>query len=353
MNKEERYQYIDSICKQKNINSETKLYIKRYIQLNEELFGDFLDIDEVTERLLKNIRYNIKGYDIFKYHSARRNFFKILNVNGAWLSDRRSIYLNPRRKRQSLTSENKKLRLNSTIMHEMDHCATTKYVHISEEEKKEYISKIKQNIIEQEKNPIKRRIKLARLKNVYSEINGRLPISGIYDIRQTIDTGIGLRSLDEGIIAWKQEMYDKQLGIAPNTGYVEEKKVAKFVAEMIGKENLIKMHFNNDYSGIREAFFEKTGRDLNHLVRELNRRPKNPNPMRIMLSKIGINSLEKYFRESKKYSDTIDRNIQQVKKNGRTDFIKKYNIDKLPLEEIDHIVGAQKKEMINRNVEER
>lgn len=61
MNKEERYQYIDSICRQKNINSETKLYIKKYIQLNEKLFGDFLDIDKVTDRLLKNIRYNIKG----------------------------------------------------------------------------------------------------------------------------------------------------------------------------------------------------------------------------------------------------------------------------------------------------
>lgn len=353
MNKEERYQYIDSICRQKNINSETKLYIKKYIQLNEKLFGDFLDIDKVTDRLLKNIRYNIKGYDVFKYHSARRSFFKMLAVNGAWLSDRHSIYLNPKRKRQSLTSENKKQRLNSTIMHEMDHCATTKYVHISEEEKEEYISKIKQNIIEQEKNPIKRKIKVARLKNAYSEINGRLPISGIYDIRQTINTGIGLRSLDEGIIAWKQEMYDKQLGIEPNTGYVEEKKVAKFVAEIIGKENLIKMHFNNDYNGIREAFFEKTGRDLNHLVRELNRRPASPNPIRIMLSKIGINSLEKYFRESKRYSDTINRNIQQVKKNGRTDFIKKYNIDKLPLDKIDYIANTKEKEEKNGKGEER
>ena len=67
-------------------------------------------------------------------------------------------------------------------------------------------------------------------------------------------------------------MYDKFLGNKSYTPYGTEKKVAKFIGSVIGEENLISMHFNNDYEGIRKAFNEKTGQDLNDLVKEMNKK---------------------------------------------------------------------------------
>lgn len=46
--------------------------------------------------------------------------------------------------------------------------------------------------------------------------------------------------------------------------------LAQFIAETIGEEKLISMHFNNDYEGIRKAFKLETGKDLNLLVAEMN-----------------------------------------------------------------------------------
>jgi hypothetical protein len=66
-------------------------------------------------------------------------------------------------------------------------------------------------------------------------------------------------------------MYDKYLGYKAYTPYEAQKKVAKFIGNVIGKENLIGMHFNNDYNGIRKSFYEKTGQDLNDLVDKMNK----------------------------------------------------------------------------------
>lgn len=65
-------------------------------------------------------------------------------------------------------------------------------------------------------------------------------------------------------------MYDKACGYKSYTSYFFEKQTSSFIANMIGKEELIKLHAENDYEGIKSLFMEKTGSDLNKLVSVLN-----------------------------------------------------------------------------------
>ena len=190
---------------------------------------------------------------------------------------------------------------NSSIMHEIDHCATTEYLQISKPEYEQYIqSYIKRNHI---KNPQDISNIRNSLNQMYNEHEGILEISGIQDFRQLLQNGIDLKKLNEGITAYKQELYDKFLGNKPNTAYIAEKEVARFIGKVIGRENLINMHFNNDYEGIKTLFDERTGKDLNELVNLLDK-------------KSIFKSLE-----------TFEKNCEIKPERKNADFVPKFDID--------------------------
>lgn len=321
MDKEERYQYIDKICKQKNINSETKLYIKRYIQLNEKLFGEFLDIDEVTDRIISNLNYSIykKNINIFKKNPLKRILI-LMGAGGVWDTEDHSIFINSKIRRVSQ-------RRNSVLMHELDHCATAKEVVLTEKQFRKIVKYALE--LKKIKNPIQKRLFINKLYRKFEKDNRVLNITGISDNLQEAKNGVELRELNEGITAWKQEMYDIASGIKPRTGYVYQKQVAKFIGDIIGKEELIKHHFNNDYQGIKDSFYEKTGRDLNELVKVLNDKPKFRLKYKFFKKK-----REKYSEKMNEFSKKLYECMEEIKpKNGKTDFIPKYNIDESSINE--------------------
>ena len=75
----------------------------------------------------------------------------------------------------------------------------------------------------------------------------------------------------------KQKKFSEALGIEFNklssSSYQAEPVVAEFIANKVGLDNLIKFQHNNDYEGLRKAFFDVTGKDLNDLVSDLNKIP--------------------------------------------------------------------------------
>ena len=151
------------------------------------------------------------------------------------------------------------------------------------------------------------------INEMYARCNGELEISGIQDFRQVLVNGIDLKKLNEGITAYKQERYDRFLGNKPYTNYKIEKKAAKFIGSVIGEEKLISMHSNNDYEGIRTAFKEKTGEELNDLVDELNKKSKT---MTMIFGKMYTRYFSKKiekFMGKYKISDLKEKEYSQIK----------------------------------------
>lgn len=127
----ERNKYIEEICRKKNLNSETQEYIKQYIELNEQLFGNFLDIDNLTNRVLNNLNYSI---------NKRANPIQLLSmiiggIGGNWYAYDKKILINPIDKLRSFFSKSAKRNIDSVVRHEIDHCATTNYEDITEKQK--------------------------------------------------------------------------------------------------------------------------------------------------------------------------------------------------------------------------
>lgn len=240
--------YIREKLHEKGINLETQDYVIEYIEMNQRLFGSFLDISKVIDRIVRNLNHNVKAFPGIR---------SIAKKDGSWNAYEHTIYTNPLR---NLSKKGK--RIKAIIMHELDHCATTTYRDIGDEEKERYIAKCLNN-----SSSLLKRKKLEQYLNKHlRETNGKFPIVGIRDDSQ-LDY---LNGLNEGITEYKNEKYCKFLGIKPQGSYIIEKTVAQFIAETIGKEELISMHFNNDYEGIRNAFKLETGKDLGSLVTRMN-----------------------------------------------------------------------------------
>ena len=314
MELEEYIEYIEKKMYEKGINIETQDYIIKYIYMNQKLFGRTLNINKVVDRILNNLDYSIASID--PKSNPLQEMIRISTTRGIWSPYDNKIIINPINKLKSILFKREKQKNDSTIMHEIDHCATTKYIHISEQEKEQYIqSYLERNKIEYLK--IENRIRNV-VNKMYDGSNGNLAISGIYDFRQLMQNGINLKKLNEGITAYKQEMYDKFLGNEPHTSYKIEKDVAKFIGDVIGKEELISMHFNNDYEGIRTAFYSKTGKELNELVKKLSKKSK----LKTML--FG----KMYTRNfSKKMEKSIEEFSVKKEQKRNTDFVPKFNVD--------------------------
>lgn len=287
---EETEKYIRETLNAKGINKETQNYVIKYVYLNQQLFGNFIDINQITENIVSNLEYSISMADIKTTMLLRY---------GNWDPYKKRISIDLLLKLGSKLSNNFKDRLDSIIMHELDHCATTKYFAINEEQEAKYIkSFIDRNQIT---NP-KKQIKIKNvIHNLFKEHKGIIPVSGIRDFRQLMLNDINLDKLNEGITAYKQELYDKFLGKKTTTSYIIGKDVAAFIADIIGEEKLIIMHSNNDYNGIKEAFREKTDTDLNILVQKLN---EMSNIKMMFLGKIYV---RKFAKKMHRYMATINK----------------------------------------------
>lgn len=296
---EEYLEYIEKKLHEKNINTETQDYIIKYVYMNQKLFGKHLNIDKLVSRILNNLNHNITSFDID--NTPLNKLKRIITTRGRWDPYQNKITINPVNKLKGMLFKREKQKHNSSIMHEIDHCATTEYLQISKPEYEQYIqSCIKRNHIENPQD-------ISKIKNllnqIYNEHKGIFEIVGIQDFRQLLQSGINLKKLNEGITAYKQELYDKFLGNKPNTAYIAEKEVARFIGKVIGKENLINMHFNNDYEGIKTLFDERTGKDLNELVNLLDK-------------KSIFKSLE-----------TFEKNCEIKPERKNADFVPKFDID--------------------------
>ena len=237
-------EYIREKLNEKGINTEIQDYVIEYIEMNQILFGSFLDIGKVTDRIVNNLNHEAKAFSGIRY---------ITKCDGFWSAYEHTIYINPLR---SLLRKEK--RIKPIIMHELDHCATTTYVDIGDEKRERYIEKCLKNSSS---------LSIKKLEKYLKETNGKIPIVGIRDDRQLNS----LDGLNEGITEYKNEKYCRFLGIKPLIKrYTVEKMVAQFIAETIGEKNLISMHFDNDYEGIRKAFELETGKDLDLLVSNMN-----------------------------------------------------------------------------------
>lgn len=296
---EEYLEYIEKKLHEKNINTETQDYIIKYVYMNQKLFGKHLNIDKLVSRILNNLNHNITSFDID--NTPLNKLKRIITTRGRWDPYQNKITINPVNKLKGMLFKREKQKHNSSIMHEIDHCATTEYLQISKPEYEQYIqSCIKRNHIENPQD-------ISKIKNllnqIYNEHKGIFEIVGIQDFRQLLQSSINLKKLNEGITAYKQELYDKFLGNKPNTAYIAEKEVARFIGKVIGKENLINMHFNNDYEGIKTLFDERTGKDLNELVNLLDK-------------KSIFKSLE-----------TFEKNCEIKPERKNADLVPKFNID--------------------------
>jgi len=269
---QEAEEYIREKLDAKGINIETQNYVIKYAYLNQKLFGDYINNDKVIDRIINNLDHSISRFD------SRSIKYPFLGKGGGYNTQERVIRQNPLTKILSFISRSWKDREISVIMHELDHCATTEY-------------------LDKEQSTV---------------------VVGIVNYRELID----LNKLNEGITSYKQALYDEALGINSHIeGYSIEKCVASFIADTIGKEQLISMHFNNDYNGIRKVFREKTGSDLNDLVEKLNK--KSYIKSRIF----GKLYTKKFSKDLNSYMESLRKgcNIEEVKRN--TDLVPKCEID--------------------------
>lgn len=264
---DERIEFIRKTLQEKNIDENTQNYIIRYVQMNQELFGNIINMDKLVRRLMNNIQHSIstkiEGYDVLLQTTL------MLSTSGNWDAYKKRIFVSPFYKIGAMISKRFVLSKDSTIFHELDHCGTAEYEDVSEQEKEEHIKNyIKTNGIKSipDQNEYRRVV-----NQIYETSGGKKAIVGVKNADVEDEKALNLNQLNEGITAYKQEMYDEFNGIKHRSQYRAQKEVARLIANIIGEENMIKLQFDNDYNGIREMFNSKTGKDLNEIIKKLNK----------------------------------------------------------------------------------
>ena len=304
MEYEEYVEYIEKKLHEKGINIQTQDYIIKYVSMNEKLFGNIIDHKKMIDRIINNLDYSIKSMD--KKASPTSELVRIATQAGTYKPYPKKINVNPFLKFASFISPRGKQVLESVIMHEIDHCATTEYLQIGEQEKEQYLQEYISNKKDRNSFLVKKATKF--INDTYDKYDGKLPISGIFDYRQLATKGLNLRYLNEGITEYKQDMYDKFNGYKTRMEpYKTQKLVAQFIGKVIGEENLISMHFNNNYEGIRPPFNAKTGKDLNDVVKKLNRNTR----IERFLGRVTSGNMKKFL------NDFYQKDTHQKRENAQ------------------------------------
>lgn len=235
------------------LSKENKKYILKYIELNKEMF-EFLDIEKLTQRITENF----SGVNI--------NWISFLyNDFGQYTPTTGKILLSP----SLLIGKNRKYR-ESVFYHELDHCACTPI-----KVKHEY-NQLKSKIKEKHKY-LYRLIPNFILSEIFLKIHYEGPISGIANLErqkgymlQKLSYGTKLENyLNEGITSLKQKMYSDKLEIKfhkKKDFFYGARIGAECLGNVIGFENMISLHFNNDLQTIKQQFLLKTGIDLEQLI---------------------------------------------------------------------------------------
>lgn len=238
---------------EKKIKSKHQKYILKYIELNEELFK-FLDIEELTTRILENFGGISINWTSFLYHDY-----------GQYIPTTGKILLSP----TLFFWKNKKYK-GSVLFHELDHCACSPV-----DVKKKY---------NKFKNEIKKKYKYFykiipdfMASEIFLKIHYEGPISGIANLErkegdaiQKISYGTKLENyFNEGITSLKQKIYSDRLNIQfhKKRDFLYGGRIgATCLGKVIGFENMIYFHFNNKFEKIEEEFFKKAELNLKDLI---------------------------------------------------------------------------------------
>ena len=350
----QRKEQIEHELEKKGINKQSQHYVIQYIDINQQLFGSFLNIDELQKRIINNLSSNIKYIP-----TTLKEIVKFLKNprDSSFNTKERKIAIAPILKLKSFTHRGKE-KLDSIIRHELDHSATTTYIDISDEEKDKLINEfmLNNNISNSKENAIKKLVDRRLLRD------RKLGIVGIHDDRK-LSSNLDLRELNEGITAYKQDLYDEFLGSKKKySNYKYGKKMAELIVSVIGKEKLIRAHFNNDYEQIISAYKGATGKDIKSLLDILDKQPK----MKKTSVFIRLNPLtrpiywyrkHKYKVESQEYSERLDTYASYIlhKKGNNKSFVPKVKINEAEILESlkdKREQSTENKKIVNDNIQE-
>ena len=103
--------------------------------MKKDLFGEYLDIDKLVNNIGNNLNHSIR-------YNIPKRIEKLFGVGGTWYSLTNRIWINPVLRFLEEFFKTIKNMKRSTVMHELDHCATTSYIKIDEQERDEYIKDI-------------------------------------------------------------------------------------------------------------------------------------------------------------------------------------------------------------------
>lgn len=216
-----------------------------YLSCNKLAFGDSgsININEVADRLSKNLtglgsKDDTGGSILDKLKRLRKS-------GGHYSMETGYIYTNPIRKLRAMFSSKRKLSYDSVLRHEIDHCATTS-------------------------------------NGVHGKISGfsSASLAKANGLDAFIDSNNRFNSLDslnEGITSYKQKKYDEAVygeGKSPtdskNDGYRYFREVVAHIADIVGEKEVLQAQANGDYAILRESYKQKTGKDLNDIVKKMN-----------------------------------------------------------------------------------
>lgn len=238
---------------QKKIKKKYQKYILQYIDLNEELFT-FIDIDLLCKRIVENftgVKFNLSSF--------------LYNDFGQYIPTTGEVSLAP----SLFFGKNRKYKF-TVFLHELDHCACS-----PTQLKRQY---------DKYKSDIKIKYKFWNifipeivLTENFLKIYYEGPITGIANlerkkgyISQKLLYGTKLENhLNEGITSLKQKIYSEKLKIPfhkKRDFFYGGRIGAECIGKVIGFDNMIYQHFNNNFKNIKEDFFKKTNMELEELI---------------------------------------------------------------------------------------
>ncbi len=253
----------------KGINDKTIFYCLNYLYCNKVAYGDIFDINELADNILQNLSTSIKN----KLDSV--NILQILAgylfVSGQYKPNKGTIYTNPFLIAMPLNESYvarigrkrlKRMYIDSTIRHEFDHCALTKWeMPLSKEE----IIKLRS------KNNLAKAFSEKELKQIQNSMTFN---SGFCNTKQALRANLtcafDLCELNEGITTYKEKCYDEVMygvGIyAPLGVYKVYERAAEHIARVVGKKQMLTLHKQGDYAALRELYKQRCGHELNDLA---------------------------------------------------------------------------------------
>lgn len=209
-----------------------------YLYCHKKAFGEIISTSTVAERLVENMDKNI-GY------------FKFMNrfCAGEYSEKDRQVKMNIRRTVGSIARPKRKMKYNSVLRHEIDHCATAL--------------------------PAEEKGKTLGCGVANSQVVGYLMDKYQSEDEDTLSVIVdGICALNEGITVYKQNKFDKVKGDADNTHgqlYGMFLGVATHISNVIEEENMISDQFNGDYNSMRIKYERATGVDLDKIVYNLGK----------------------------------------------------------------------------------